>query len=230
LEAFILEDIILDNINYISLELIIYNINSILNNNFNTYINLLIKNNIEVRIYLNKIHTLLLESNFRPILKDINSLLKFKIPLIFINTTLLISLINILNKAFFLESKNNIIIRDSSNQNNISYNIIYNNSKLKEENILNIISIFKSKELNFTNKALIFINSTKKDLALNKLLNIDFYYSNNSNKKKILNTFLELNNKSLILLITSTLGLGVNFNIITFILYIIPLYSLLDFL
>jgi len=184
-----------------------------------------------VRIYLDEIHALLLESNFRPILKYINSLLKFKIPLIFISATLPISLINILNKEFFLESKNNIIIRGPSTRSNISYNIIYNNSKLKEkENILNIISIFKSKGLNSTNKALIFINSTKKGLVLSELLNIDFYYFNNSNKEKILNTFLELNNKSLILLTTSSLGLGVDFNIIIFTLYITPLYSLLDYL
>ena len=59
---------------------------------------------------------------------------------------------------------------------------------------------------------------------------MDFYYSNNPNKEKILNTFLELNNKSLILLTTSALGLGVDFNIIIFTLHITPLYSLLDYL
>lgn len=231
LEAYILEDIILEDLNFIPLGLIISSIDSILNTNFNTYINILRKNNIELRIYLDEIHSLILEANYRPILKYINSLLKFKIPLIFISATLPDSLLNILNKEFFLSKEDNLIIKGITSRENISYNIVSYNSKLKEENnILDIIKIFKSKGLNSNNKALIFINSTKKGLALSKLLDIDFYYSNNPNKETILSTFLEYNNKSLVLLTTSALGLGVDFNIIRFTLHLTPLYSLLDYL
>ena len=74
------------------------------------------------------------------------------------------------------------------------------------------------------------MNNTNKGLALSKLLNIDFYYSKNLDKERIINTFLELNNKCLVLLTTSTLRLGVDFNIIKFTLYLMPLYSLIDYL
>jgi hypothetical protein len=105
LEVYILEDIIIEDINFITLRLIISNIDNILNTSFNTYINLLKKNNIEIKLYLNEIHALLLEFTFKPILKYLNSLLKFKILIIFISATLLNSLLNILNKEFFLNLK-----------------------------------------------------------------------------------------------------------------------------
>jgi hypothetical protein len=141
------------------------------------------------------------------------------------------SLLNILNKEFFLSTRDNIVIRGSSNREDISYNIILRNNKIKEEeDINNIIGILRSKGLDSKNKALIFINSINKGLTLSSLLNIDFYYSNNLNKDNILRIFLEPNNKSLVLLTTSSLGLGIDFNIIKYTLHLTPLYSLLDYI
>jgi superfamily II DNA helicase RecQ len=229
LEAYLLEDINLEE--SIPKGLIITNIDNILDTKFNTYINLLRLTKLEIKIYLDEIHCLILESNYRPILKYINSLLKFKFSIIFITATLPSSLLNILNKEFFLDTRDNIIIRGSSNREDISYNIILRNNKIREEeDINNIIDIFRSQGLDSSNKALIFVNSTTRGLNLSSLLSIDFYYSNNPNKDNILKVFLEPNNKSLVLITTSALGLGIDFNIIKYTLHLTPLYSLLDYI
>ena len=229
LEAYLLENINLEE--SIPKGLIISNIDNILDIKFNTYINLLRLTKLEIKIYLDEIHCLILEANYRPILKYINSLLKYKFSIIFITATLPYSLLNILNKEFFLSTRDNIVIRGSSNREDISYNIILRNNKIKEEeDINNIIDIFRSKGLDSKNKALIFINSINKGLTLSNLLNIDFYYSNNLNKDNILKIFLEVNNKSLVLLTTNSLGLGIDFNIIKYTLHLTPLYSLLDYI
>src|SRR6202035_2596343 len=163
--------------------------------------------------------------------KYLNSLLKYKVPLVFISATLPSPLLRLLNKEFFLDLKDNTIIKGPLNREDISYNITSINSKIDlKENIFNILNIFKIKGLGPKKKALIFINNTNKGLVLSKDLDIEFYYSNNPNKDSILKTFLEPNSKSLVLLTTSSLSIGVDYNIIAYALHLESLYSLIDYI
>ena len=231
INSYILEDIDYTNTSYLPLGLVIGSIDSILNNNFNIFLGLIKKSNINITIFLDEIHTLILEANYRPILKYINSLLKFQIPLVFISATLPNSLLGLLNKDFYLEAKDNIIIKGPINREDISYNITSIDPSLDlEGNINKVLDFFKRKGLGPKNKALIFINNTNKGLALSSKLKIDFYYSTNPNKDLVLKRFLENNTKSLVLLTTSSLSIGIDFNIISFTLHLLPLYSLIDYI
>jgi len=220
-----------EDFNQLSTSITLISIESILDERFTRYIYSFIKEKAEVTIFLDEAHVLILENNFRYILKYINSLLKFRIPLVFISATLPNPLLNLLEKEFFLTPNNNKVIRAPTSRDNISYNIIYRDDKLKEEdNILNIIDILRSKGLSSSKKALVFINSTKKGLVLSKNLGLDFYYSNNPDKDIILERFLEDNTKSLVLLTTSSLAIGLDYTIIGFTLHLTPLYSLVDYI
>jgi superfamily II DNA helicase RecQ len=231
LPSYILEDLDFTNLSSIPIGLILGSIDNILGSNLETFLRLISKTNISITIFLDEIHTLILEANYRPILKYINSLLKYRVPLVFISATLPCSLLGLLNKEFFLEPKDNIIIQGPLNREDISYNITSINSKLDvKDNILSILKIFKAKGLGPQRKALIFINNTNRGLVLSKDLDIEFYYSNNPYKDSILKTFLEPNSKSLVLLTTSSLSIGVDFNIIAFTLHLEPLYSLIDYI
>ena len=229
--TFILEDLDFEDTSYIPLGLILGSIDNILGDTFGTLLRLSIREKIPITIFLDEVHALLLESNYRPILKYLDSLLRYKVPLVFISATLPEPLLRLLNKEFRLNTNDNTVIKGPLNREDISYNIVNPDPKKTEiENILNILSIIRAKGLGPKKKALLFINNTAKGKSLSKELDIGFYYSNNPDKDALLEEFLRPTSDRLFLLTTSSLSIGIDFTIISYTVHLLPLYSLIDFI
>jgi superfamily II DNA or RNA helicase len=207
--------------------LIFISLESILSNTLETLINSLKDLNKEITIFLDEIHLFLLEKTYRKILRFISSIRKFRVSLVFISATLPKELATLLTKEFNITKGYNLI-RANTSRPNISYrlNPISKNSTLLET-IKDLLSNTLSSKLTKDNKCLVFINNEKQGLYLSKELDLDFYYSKSSNKDTILEEFLE-NPYKKVLLTTSILEVGVDFNIISYIIYLDPISSLLS--
>jgi superfamily II DNA helicase RecQ len=211
----------------LSSSLILISLESILSKGLEDLISSLKSYNRDITIYLDEIYLFLLERNYRKILRYISSILKFKIPLVFISATLPLDLITLIEREFNI-TRGHRIIRASASRPNIEYNLRYitkGNTKVKELELLLKKDIYP--RTNKDNKTLIFINSEALGLEISSKLDLPFYYSKGSNKESTLKEFLEDPYQN-VLLTTSILEVGVDFSSITFIIYLEPIYSLIS--
>lgn len=192
---------------------------------FNNYINNLIANKQEFNIYFDEAHLIILEENFRYIIKYINNIIKFKNNLIFISATMPNKLLTLLEEKFNII--NNTIIRGSTSRINISYNIQILN---KNENILiKLKTLFNSLllKLKEKEKIIIFVTTEQACNTISKQLQIPCYYSKLLNKEIILKDYFNnINIKAIVA--TNALGVGLDYNCIRYSIHPYKINSLIN--
>lgn len=183
--------------------------------------------NRDITIYIDEIHLFLLEANYRLKLKYFNTLLKFKANIVFLSATLSYTLLKILENTLNIKGSN-LVIRGSSNREDITYKRIYFRTKQEElSKLKDLLSSIEVDDINLDNKILIFTNSKKQGLELQTLLSLDFIYSNCPNKETILNNFLN-SNSSRALITTSILEVSLDLPNIKYTINLEPIFSLLS--
>lgn len=211
--------------------LILGSIDSLLRKEFSLYIYKTIKAGYNLTIFLDEVHVLLLEQDFRPVLNFISTLLKFRVALVFITATLPKSLLKLLEKEFCLTKGQNQVLRASTVRKDISYNIHYYNPKddlqLTLARLENRLRTLSSLEVQ---KGLLFVSSIEEGLKISREGGLLFYHAKLPKGRQdiVLQSFLEDISNS-ILVITSALSIGVDFSQITFTIHFLPVYSLLNF-
>jgi len=176
-----------NNIN-INSNLIFLGLEDIINKSFQTYITTLIISKRTFTFYFDEAHLLILERDFRYILKYINTINNYIEQIVFISATLPNPLLNLLENKFNI--LNNTIIRGNTTRPNIRYNILELNKGETEASLLKDIIIDLNTKLNNNDRVIIFTNTKKSCEYYSLLLNIPCYYSDKKNKDEILDNFL----------------------------------------
>jgi superfamily II DNA helicase RecQ len=207
---------------YPSANLIVASIESIRNSAFMEYVVQLQSSHRPIRIHLDEAHTLILEKGFRWVMKYVNNLLQFKVPIVFISATLPVPLLKLVEDEFLLPTGVNRIIRANTMRENIEYRIDnIEDDVISVESIFDIIEVFRRRGLCPTAKAVIFVTNTVTGKHFSEKMSLPFYHAKDPEKEATLQSFLS-NDISLVLFATSALSLGVDFAIIGFTLHIPP--------
>ena len=202
----------IDNINTTNYNLIFISLEDFNSLEFIDYTSNLKEIYSNITIFLEETHLLLLEEDFRNVLKDINKVVTLKLQLVFITATLPSLLQDLLELKFYLDS--NLVIRESTTQDKIQYITIP-----FKGNSINSLKHFYKQELELASKEekiIIYVNTKVEGLELAKILNINYYFSaktkedkeNNSNK---LVKFLDFNSNSKAIIATSALLVGIDY-------------------
>lgn len=102
--------------------IIFISVESIFNQSFIDYINNLDIYSIKYRIYIDEVHALITQENFRYMFKYVGQILEFKPPqLILLTATMPEALKDLLYNKFHLHSTNSTLIRGDINRQNIKY-------------------------------------------------------------------------------------------------------------
>ncbi|KAH8797897.1 P-loop containing nucleoside triphosphate hydrolase protein, partial [Xylogone sp. PMI_703] len=162
-------------------------------------------------LYLDEVHLLLLEKEFRPMFKYINTVVKYITQIVFLSATLPNPLLELLER--FFKVVHNEIIRGSTTRGNISYNIIDKSSDNKPEVDI-LIDLLNNKiypNLKSDEKVIIFTSTYKSVDFLSKHLQIPGYYSikDKDDKSEILKDFTS-NPRTRALIGTSALEVGLD--------------------
>lgn len=213
----------------LSINLIFINIEDLDTLEFNTFIKTYKYYKRDISIYIDEVHLFLLEKSFRLDLKYFTTIVKDRGNLVFLSATLPPSLLGILESTLGIKDKN-LIIRGSSNREDIVYNrVLYRKDKDLETTLRDTLNKIVEKDLDSRNKILIFINNIEEGKTLSRNLNIDYIYSSKEDKDTILNSFLSTNdNSNRALLTTSILEVGLDLPSIVYTINLEPIYSLLS--
>ncbi|KAK6362436.1 hypothetical protein LTS17_012863 [Exophiala oligosperma] len=215
---------------YSPYNLVVASIESILNSSFTEYVLQVRNAQRPVRIYLDEVHTIVLEQNFRWVMKYVNSLLQYRVPLVFISATLPVSLLHLVEKEFLLPQGVNQIIQAQTIREEIKYKIVNIDHYITPDDINHILERFRQKGLHSRGKAVIFVPTYKLGTTLSNKLSLPFYNAKDPEKDSILRSFLS-DDGVLALLATSALALGVDFSVVRFTLHVPPhLGGLVDFI
>lgn len=215
---------------YPSYNLIVTSIESILDSSFTEYIIQLVRSHRPVRLYIDEAHTIILEKNFRWVMKYVNSLLQYRLPIVFISATLPVPLLRLIEVEFLLPRGANRIIRSNTIRENIEYEIVNIDHAPEDKDIQSILKTFQRRGLGPKNKAIIFVPSYQVGNALAEKSRLPFYNANNARKEPVLESFLK-DPTILVILATSALSLGVDFNVVGFTLHVPPFYGgIIDFI
>ena len=214
---------------YQPFNLVLASVESIEHSTFSEYVIQLVESYRPVRIYIDEVHTIILEKNFRYIMKYVNNLLQYKVPLVFISATLPIPLLRLVENEFFLQPGLNRIIRSNSIREDIEYRIVNVEGEIRPQTIKSVVKRCQQRGLGPKAKAIVFVSNTTEGKDLSIKLNYPFYYASNPQKKEILDSFLT-DDTVLVILATSALSLGVDFNVVKFTLHVPPHYGLVEFI
>jgi len=209
----------------ITTNLIFLSIKDLNNEEFQAYIIDLISNKQEFLFYFNEAYLIVLEEDFRYILKFIPYILKYKTNIVLISATLPNILLNLLEEKFNISSINHII-RGNTTRSNINYNIQFLNDK---DNLINklqeLFNLLKSKLIN-NQKIIIFASTIESVKYISKTLNIPCYYSKLENKEEILNDFKN-NNNTIALVASPAASVSINIPLIIYSIHLYKLYGLI---
>ena len=210
----------LDNAN-----IILISIETIINKEFQQYINKLQGLNTEFRLFFDEIHLVVTQANFRYIMKYVGEINLFKANLIYLTATYPLKIQEIIEKQMKLSS--NLLIRNSVSRSNIKYQLIYHKSKSEIDDLKAYINLRKS-QLKNNDKIIIYVTNIKLCDFISKELNIDKYYANYKDKEIEFEQFkTDVNHQ--IMVATSALGLGIDMDNIREVIHIFKQYKLIDY-
>jgi len=211
--------------NIINNNLIFLGFEDLLINNLLTYINNLLKNKQEFIFFFDEAHLIILEEDFRYILKFISNILRFKTNIVFISATFPNNLLTLLEDKFNII--NNKVIIGNTSRVNISYNIEFFDNNLKIITSLKELYLKLLKELKEDEKIIIFTSTVNNVKYISKELNIPGYYSDLENKDIILNNY-KINNNNKGLVGTNAIGVGLNIPNIKYSIHPYTILSLIN--
>ena len=202
----------IDNINITNYNLIFISLEDFNSREFINYTSNLKDIYSNITIFLEETHLLLLEEDFRNVLKDINKVVTLKLQLVFITATLPSLLQDLLELTFYLDS--NLVIRESTTQDKIQYITIP-----FKGNSINSLKHFYKQELELASKEekiIIYVNTKVEGLELAKILTINYYFSAKTKEEKESNSnklieFLDFNSNSKAIIATSALLVGIDY-------------------
>jgi superfamily II DNA helicase RecQ len=209
--------------------LVVTSIESTQNSAFSEYIVQLQQSHRPIRLYIDEVHTVILEQKFRWVMKYVNNLLRYKVPIVFISATLPVPLLRLVEQHFLLPPGTNRIIRSNTIRDDIDHRIVNLKARPNESDIQTLLEKLEVRGLGPKTKAIIFVSSTADGKSLSKSTGLPFYHAGDSEKDSTLRSFLS-NDSILVILATSALSLGVDFDIIKFTVHLPPHWQgLVDF-
>ena len=208
--------------------LVFISIESIITSQFENYINNLNANKINYRFIFDEAHLLILQQDFRYIMKYISNINIYKKQIIFLTATFTTEIEVLIYKGFKLES--NTIIRSSTERNNISYKVIARDLQL--ELPLDTLDFYLNNEvlpnLKYSEKVIIWVPFTKNVDEIGSKYKTAKYYANYPNKTKELYNFTT-DPEVKILVATSAAGPGIDIPTIRYSIHLGKPTSLINF-
>ena len=202
------------------------------NNKFDKFIERQRKNNRKIRFVFDEAHYIVMQSNFRYIMKYLSKINEFKIQIVFLSASFTTEIFQSLIQQFDIDMLTNEfkLIKSSSTRNNLKY-IVYEmktNDFFKELSIYLKDHVYKNCDQN--DKIIVYINTIKQCEKLAKYLNCLFYHGQMSieERKSTYNKFSN-NSTSNLIIATNALSAGINISSIKYVFHKYdPWMSLID--
>ena len=207
-KAFGLESEIFSSENAIQQQMVFLSVEDVNSKRFQDHVSSLRARKQEVSFFFDEAHLLVLEEDFRYVLKYIqDDLVHFQQQLVFISATLPDYLLNVLESKFYLAS--NQVIRGSTTRANITYHIRFLNNQEAHMDVLRLLYQELRAQLVASEKIIIFCPLKRNCEFLSQELDIPCYYSDKEDKELLLKRF-QTDPQTNTIIGTTALGVGID--------------------